>query len=353
MSALSLYIHIPFCASKCNYCDFYSVLDTAILHQYFEALMLELENYQDIIDNNIVETVYVGGGTPSLVPTDILWRITSKFRKLKTKELTIEVNPESFSEEKCVNYRELGFNRLSLGIQSFVDSELKTLGRVHTASQAKSAVSMASRYFDNVSLDLMWGIPCQNRASQLFSLQQAIAFEPAHISCYELTPYEGTPLFASGFRGQDSIKPFLRARSFLQANGYQQYEISNYAKPGKESVHNLGYWQDRQFIGLGPTAASYFNNERILNNSTMSNYLALDFSYEKEVAQESEYIISALRTLPGLSLSKFAAKYQQRFEQKYQKVLKDFRALFFQEGDYVRLTLKGLILSNRVFEEFV
>jgi len=348
---LSIYIHIPFCKQKCPYCDFFSITNTALISKYLAALKKEIVLYEDLLKNSIINSIYIGGGTPSLLTAQELMSILNLFNRYNNTEITVEVNPESVSTQNLSIYQKSGVNRISLGIQSFIDEELRYLGRIHTSAQAIVAIEKTQEYFPNINLDLIYGF--QSRKNQIYSLQQAISFNPNHISYYDLTIYPGTAFYDSRKQSSESVRPFLRGEQVLTNSKYDHYEISNYAKKGFESFHNLGYWNDREFLGIGISADSYFDNTRTQNISTLSDYLETNFSYSTEPAYESEYIISALRKTKGMDLKKYYQKYNSYFQEKYSGALSQLRGLLEIKNDMVFLTSRGVLLSNIVFREFV
>ncbi len=352
MSELSLYLHIPFCRHKCNYCDFYSITDTGLLSAYCRSLLDELSSYHELIENSIIKSLYIGGGTPSLLPVDAILPIFKKL-KLDQAEITLEANPDSLDIAKAKAFRDLGVNRLSIGVQSFMDKELKLLGRLHNAAQAEKALEIAKDNFPIVNLDLMYGLPEQTREDKFFSLRRMQKFEPQHISYYELTIYADTLLGQQKVTENNSVKPFLRGKNFLEEMGYQHYEISNYALKGYACVHNIGYWQDRAFIGLGVSADSYYLGNRSQNISSMQEYLQGQFHYQTAPAQESEYIISALRQSSGLDINVYQQKFHLDFKQKYSEALAKLKGLLLIDKGHLQLTTTGMLWANRVYREFV
>jgi oxygen-independent coproporphyrinogen III oxidase len=279
-----LYVHVPFCASKCRYCSFYSVpaggQDVRIV---IGAMLKELEAYESFVFAG-ADTVYVGGGSPSVIPEDELARLLRavKSKCPKVQEFTVEVNPGQVTFEKLQALREAGVNRLSMGAQSFNDNELAFLGRRHSSRDVMTGVALAREEgFDNISLDLIFALPGSDMASWKRSLDAAVRLEVEHISAYALTYEAGTPLYASREKGD--IEPvseekdrgmYEAAIDFLAAAGYGQYEISNFAREGFECRHNLKYWANDEYVGIGPAAASWFGGTRWSNIANIDDYVA-------------------------------------------------------------------------------
>ncbi|MFW5986130.1 MAG: radical SAM family heme chaperone HemW, partial [Halanaerobiales bacterium] len=286
-----LYLHIPFCRGKCRYCDFYSVdYDGTLMTAYVDRLLTEIRLYSGLIaddkylPDNELYSIYLGGGTPGLLPVNELERIFKTiFINLSlpvTGEITLEANPYSLSEAKLAGYKKAGVNRISLGVQSLNNKELFFLGRKHDPSEAVRAVELVKKYFKNYNLDLIFAVPGQTLKDWRETLQRIIGFSPPHISLYNLQIEEGTPLMESLERGDfqkvDSdldAEMYLFARDFLIDNGYCHYEISNFAIPGQQSRHNRLYWEYRPYLGLGPAAHSFTGKFRYRNPADLKAYL--------------------------------------------------------------------------------
>lgn len=270
----ALYIHIPFCAHKCAYCDFASWAGReAAWEVYFDSLEAELDTWIARV-GRCFSTAFIGGGTPSLVPAEYIARIA---RKISCGEFTIEANPGTLTPEKLKIYRECGINRLSMGVQSFDDGLLRRIGRIHTARQAEDAFHMAhGAGFENISLDLMYALPGQTMAQWRATLETAVRLSPEHISAYSLIIEEGTPIadWAKPM-DDDAVNEMQRVcTAFLAQNGYGRYEISNYARAGRECRHNVCYWTRGDYIGVGCAAHSLFGGERFCNTADLDAYLA-------------------------------------------------------------------------------
>ena len=357
-----LYIHIPFCKQKCNYCDFASFAGQELqMDAYLGALAHEAALNKEIA----CRTLYVGGGTPSLLARHQLHRLAKIIRKNFTpitsfEESTFEANPESITPAKIATLRELGFNRLSLGLQSFNNHELKTLGRVHNAEQFLTAYEAArTGGFENINVDLMAGLPGQTLQSFTDSLRRLIQLRPAHISVYGLQIEEGTPFFARGVVcDQLLMRQMLEATDEqLTAAGYHHYEISNYALPGKEAVHNTNYWQNGEYVGLGCAAASYRNGKRKQNTPDLSEYI-FDMENGKTPivfaerltgkAREGESLMLAFRQLDGVELTPRQTDF---FGTEIEKHVQN--GLLMRADKKVKLTKEGLYLANEVMRSFV
>lgn len=324
-----LYIHIPFCKQKCHYCNFYSLATRKYRKEIFKALLKEIEIQYQYLRGEKLETVYFGGGTPSLYDPELLEELIQKaisvFGISDSPEITLEANPDDIAPQWLGKLSKTSVNRLSIGIQSFHDPDLKYLHRVHTGSEALNVVGVAKEFgFNNLSLDLIYGIPTLSEVSWLENLKTAISFYPAHISAYALTVETGTALDHLIKRGkyravddEKSQKHFNLLRDFLSGNGYEHYEISNFALPGKYAKHNTSYWTGEKYLGIGPSAHSFDKSSRQWNVSNIQAYLdGIDsgkLNFEKEILTETqkinEYIMTSLRTMWGLDLHRIEKEY--------------------------------------------
>ncbi len=357
-----LYIHIPFCKQKCFYCDFASYPgQEPLLDDYLAALSHEAALNKEIA----CQTLYVGGGTPSLLAHHQLERLAKIIRKNFQPvpaflESTFEANPESLTPAKISTLRNLGFNRLSLGLQSFHDNELKTLGRVHTAAQFLQIYQAArSGGFSNMNVDLIAGLPGQTLESFTASLHRLADLRPEHLSVYGLQIEEGTPFFERGVVCNDSLMRHMleHTHEFLTAVGYHHYEISNYALPGYEAKHNTIYWQNGEYVGLGCAAAAYRGGVRRQNTPVLKDYI-FDMLNGKSPLVFSEQLIGkarigeglmlALRLLDGVYLSDEQKAF---FGPQIQKHIQN--GLLTQDHKKVKLSKEGVYLANEVFRSFV
>ena len=368
MTSLGLYIHIPFCASKCAYCDFYSLPGCEEkMDDYVSALEKHLMT-ASFVENQTVDTVYFGGGTPSYLGAERLCRLLKTVKKTcavtRDAEITLEANPDSAGDVKELQkLRQAGFNRISLGVQSTDDGLLKRIGRVHDYGQVKQAVEAARKAkFDNVSIDLIYGLPDQTMERWQRTLQDAVELAPQHISCYGLKVEEGTPLWREkdtmvAADDDEQAEMYLWAVEFLQQHGYEQYEISNFAVPGYESRHNLKYWQLLPYAGFGPGAHSDFGEVRFAYERDLDAYIAgeLRLSQREEIDLRErcqEYIMLSLRTAHGMEKRVFENTYRLPFavlEEKF--AVYERHGLAARTGGGWRLTPEGFLVSNRIIVE--
>lgn len=376
---LSIYIHIPFCVKKCNYCDFLSFSTTEETRaSYIDALCNEISFYGKR-DNPEVVTIYIGGGTPSLLNGEQISRILNKvkenFNVSTNAEITMEVNPGALSKESLILYKKAGINRLSIGLQSTNDHELKLLGRIHTYEDFLKNYQAAREVgFDNISVDLMSALPEQTLEEYCKSLIRVATLRPEHISTYSLILEEGTLFYKDNTiesRLPDEElerEMYYKTRTILQQYGYNRYEISNYSRQGKESRHNVGYWIGREYLGLGLGAASYYEGARFLNIRELPNYLSqwnqmgLSFidrirEYHIVTEQESmeEMIFLGLRMMAGISIYEFKERFSRDIYDIYGNILEKLekeKLILINQGQ-IMLTDKGIDVSNYVMSEFI
>ena len=367
---LGLYIHIPFCRSKCQYCDFYSLSGREDrMDEYQKALLAHLDESAPHAKACTVDTIYFGGGTPSFYGdkrlTEVLKRIKKLFRVDKNAEITLEANPDSVDLKMLRHLRRAGFNRISLGVQSADDAQLADLGRPHTFAQARQAVEWARKAnFDNLSLDLIYGLPGQSPKSWHSTVEQVLALEPEHISAYGLKVEEGTPLHQRVERGEvlpdddEQADCYLWTVQRLEQAGYGQYEISNFAKEGRLSRHNWKYWMTRPYMGFGPGAHSDFGGRRYSFLRDLNSYIKGvleggsivdedDPIPEKE--RGSEYLMLRLRTTHGIEEWEYRRSYFMNF-QPLQDKLEEYEqhGLAVRQNGRWRLTPQGFLLSNSI-----
>ena len=364
MRSLGLYIHIPFCKAKCIYCDFYSLPRAeGQMDAYVSALTAQLAAWRERAADCTVDTVYFGGGTPSYLGPDRLRRLLDavfqSYRVAPGAEITLEANPDSAQDISALRQlHDAGFDRLSLGMQSADDAELRRIGRVHTHAQTVRAVENArAAGFDNLSLDLIYGLPGQTMTRWQANLDAALALAPEHLSCYGLKVEEGTPLFAR--RGQLRLpdddaqaEMYLYAVDFLAQQGYEQYEISNFCRSGREARHNSRYWALEEYLGFGPGAHSDFGGERFALARDLDAYLADKTVYsEKSVPspreREEERVMLALRTVRGIAadtLPKAAQEVLRRCEA---------HGLARRSEGFYALTPRGFLVSNPIIVEIL
>jgi oxygen-independent coproporphyrinogen-3 oxidase len=376
----SLYVHIPFCARRCVYCDFVSgIYEPGQAAAYMEALEREITRLP--IDGP-VSTLYIGGGTPTVLSADLLTglvnAINTRFGMADDYEATIEANPGTVDKEKLGSLRNAGINRISIGVQSFNDDELEILGRIHSSDQAVRAVKDAREAgFENIGIDLIYGIPGQCMDDWKKTLEQATRLQPQHVSTYELTVEEDTPL-SEMIEARSISKPLPEEETivmmydhtidYLSSAGYHHYEISNFALPTYECRHNLNYWDRGEYYGAGLGAHSLVDGYRIKNTSSMKRYLQshhgdhVDDREHLSPRQEiSEAIFLGMRRTSGICLERFAKRYGVNIMQRYEKEIERLSnaglvEIASSECFYetcLRLTRKGLRLSNEVFEKFL
>lgn len=357
-----LYIHIPFCRQKCQYCDFASF---AGQEKWIEDYLTALDQEAASFAGQTFKTLYVGGGTPSLLSEQqllFLCEIISRhFASIASfVESTLEANPESLTPSKIELLKKAGFNRISLGLQSFNDSVLKRIGRIHTVDTFLSAYENVRKAgFENVNVDLIAGLPTQTEEDFLQGVEKLIALKPEHISIYGLQIEEGTPFYQQGVVADEDLlrRELEKVHFFLQEAGFEHYEISNFARKGYESKHNINYWKNGVYLGLGSAAASYQNGERRNNTDNLQEYIrrvflnvsAVEFS-EKLTgkAKEGERVMLGLRMLGGINLSPVQ---KEIFSAEIAELVKS--GLVSLEGDLLKLTFKGMFLANQAFMAFV
>lgn len=374
MNKLGIYIHIPFCERRCKYCDFTSsIFNQDRMKDYVENLLLEIKNNKELLKNYLVDTIFIGGGTPSLLSVDELTRLVNGLNETinldANYEFTIETNPNSISEEKLIAYRELGINRISIGVQSFNDRLLRIIGRLHTGEEAREKIKLAKKYFDNLSLDFIFSLPTETLSDVLASIDAAKDLGATHVSLYSLILEESTLLNAlvekGVYRVNDQVTDRLIYRKTtlsLKSLGYKQYEISNFAKDGCYSRHNYKYWSMDEYLGLGIAAHSLIKNKRFFNASTFNEYfddVKKNIYHDEEILsiedKITEYIIFKLRTNEGIIIDEINKNFDIDFEDIYKEELKkaiDEKLLKKCGGRYFYTEL-GKDLANQVEILFV
>ncbi len=394
---IGIYIHIPFCKSKCSYCDFLSfeLNNEFMIEEYIKALIYEIKNtdlkikqlYSNTSKDNtislsninslLVDTIYFGGGTPSLIKAEyianIINAIRSTFNISQDVEITIEANPESISREKLTTYKEVGINRVSIGLQTTDNTLLKRIGRLHSYEEFKEKYELVRNLFNNISIDLIFGLPGQNLDMVKKDLNEVLNLSPEHISTYSLILEENTQMYneVSQFKiklPEDTLnrEMYWLIKKTLEDNNYTHYEISNFSKKDKESKHNKHYWNQDEYLSYGIGASSYFNNIRFSNISNMPLYIDNTnndvFDIEVEEIQnkqdvQKEYMLLQLRNLKGVDIDKFKSKFKKSpldtFKKELEK-LENLELIFIDKNsNSIRLTNKGLDLANLVWQEFI
>ncbi|QHQ61926.1 oxygen-independent coproporphyrinogen III oxidase [Anaerocolumna sedimenticola] len=376
---LGLYIHIPFCVRKCDYCDFLSApADEETKNKYVKALIAEIKSYKQVSAEYLVKTIFIGGGTPSSLEGKLIQAIMDTIREVfrissgdieEQPEITIEVNPGTITREKLLCYKNAGINRLSFGLQSADNNELKMLGRIHTYETFKENYNLARELgFRNINIDLMSGLPGQTLENWLYTLQETVKLDPEHISAYSLIIEEGTPFYLR-YREEDQDeeldrKIYAETKEYLEKTGYYRYEISNYAKPGFESRHNSSYWLRTDYLGLGLGASSLLNKIRFQNEDNLSVYLKNSAEYHNirrneepltKNQQMEEFMFLGLRMSKGISKNNFKKIFGETIESIYGEIINKslFEGLIEAKGDKIYLTDKGIDLSNVVLSRFL
>lgn len=373
MDDLRIYIHIPFCKSKCQYCDFNSYDDrNYLIDSYIDCVQDEIDMLYPKLKNRNITSVFLGGGTPSYLKAHLIRDVLSHLSINKETEVTIEVNPGTVDDDKLQSYRKMGINRISFGVQSLNNQLLRLMGRVHTCETALNNIRLAKDAgFTNISADLMMGYPLQTFEIYEETLHEMIELELPHLSCYSLKVEENTPLDRMIKRRmlpepKDELdrKMYHFTERILKENGIFQYEISNYAKKGFECSHNMGYWELDEYLGIGLSAHSYFEKRRFRNTDSITDYIKLikdkrieRFDEELIDREESmkEFIILGLRLNKGIDMKKFNEIYEADFRKTYEMPLEKCikNQYVTVKGDVVSLTGLGKDFANTVFTEFM
>lgn len=377
MRPMSLYIHIPFCKQKCLYCDFPSYAGCEQEFKiYVDCLTKELLLKSKILKEYEIKTIFFGGGTPTVLPIKFLNKIIetifSNYAVVSNAEITIEANPETVYTQKLVDLRKMGFNRISMGVQAWQNRLLKILGRIHTIEKFCEVYEQARKAgFDNINVDLMFSLPSQTILEWEETLKNIIYIEPEHISCYGLIIEPQTPFEIMLQKGKinaiDEITDrnmYELAKELLCKSGYQQYEISNFSQKNKQCLHNIVYWKDEEYIGLGLGAHSYFFQQRFHNTYDKKTYLLLNDDYEflteeREKldlkTQYAEFMFMGLRMTEGIEKKRFFNRFKKNMEDIYEneinRLLKE--NLIKQDEERIWLTQRGIDISNVVFERFI
>lgn len=376
---ISLYLHIPFCVKKCHYCDFLSFPGCSLSRQaeYVDAMIQEIHAYREAAEDYEVKTIFLGGGTPSLLKEELVERLFhelySVWRAAPETEITIEANPGTLSREKLIGYHTIGINRLSLGLQSTIAQELETIGRIHNYEQFLANYYLAREAgFDNINIDIMSALPGQTLISYGKTLERILKLQPEHISSYSLILEEGTDFWENAEieralpSEQTERIMYHYTKKCLQNAGYERYEISNYAKPGYACIHNQVYWTGGEYLGLGLGAASYWKGARFSNTPDMEEYMencsrARITENRKEIvtatqkSRMEEYMFLGLRMIRGISIREFERRFGIPMDRIYGTVIRSYieQGLLKIEQDRLMLTERGIDVSNSVMADFL
>lgn len=376
---IGVYVHIPFCVRKCYYCDFISYSNKfEMQEEYVKKLIEEIEDNKELLKNNEITTIYIGGGTPSSIKPELIKNILNKICEISNIEnkedieITIEVNPGTVTKNNLQMYKDCGINRLSIGLQSTNDKLLNKIGRIHNYEQFLNTYNWAVEAgFSSINVDLMLGLPNQTISDLKESLENIINLKPApkHVSVYSLIVEEGTKIEEKINNGELELpeeeyerNEYKYTKNYLELNGYKHYEISNFAKPGYESKHNMNCWEQKQYVGFGLAAHSYVNGSRYSNTCDLEEYLNKESKDVKIIHEEQtledmkkEYMLLGLRKIEGVCITKFKEKFGENpiylFRNELQKLVEE--GLIEIDLDNIKLTNKGLDFANLVWEEFV
>ena len=372
MEDLGIYIHIPFCVSKCYYCDFISFSNLSFeINRYIDHLIKEIEMYKELLKNYKISTIFIGGGTPSYLEPKYIYQILNCIYKNfsgEFQEITIEANPGTLNCEKLRAYKESKINRISLGVQSLDDRLLKLIGRIHSSKDFYESVEkIRNTGFKNINADLIFGLPSQSLKDCEKSLREIIRLNIEHISYYSLILEENTLMDKWHREGKIFLpdedlerEMYYLGKDILKANGYKHYEISNFAKENYESQHNLKYWELKPYIGFGISSHSNLDNKRFWNFSDFENYYdnidrgKFPISGEEYIDREmeiAEYLIMGLRLIDGIDKNKFFERFNIEVEEIYKDVLNKHKknGLLYIDESNIRFTDRGLDLSNKVY----
>jgi oxygen-independent coproporphyrinogen-3 oxidase len=360
-----IYIHIPFCKQACHYCNFHFSTSLRYKNELLAALLKEIPLQKNYLAGETVETIYFGGGTPSLCT---MYEIRSTIESIQNNfivspdaEITLEANPDDITEEKLLSWKQIGINRLSIGVQSFFEEDLQWMNRAHNAQQAKDNLQLAKKHFDNITIDLIYGTPQLTNEKWKQNVETAIALNIPHLSCYALTVEPKTPLHkmieqhkSENVNPDKQSEQFLLLMTWLEEAGYEHYEISNFAKPGWQSRHNSSYWQGKNYLGLGPSAHSFNGTSRQWNVANNQQYIEAinkgNIPLEKEELTETqrlnEYIMTVMRTMEGLKLDLIPEEKKLQLLDTSKKYL-DSNLMIIENNSLV-LTKEGRLLADGI-----
>ncbi len=362
-----IYLHIPFCKQSCHYCNFHFATSLHYKDEMMAAMLKEIELLPSVNDEQ-TSTIYFGGGTPSLLSVDeiknLLGKIEEKFTVTDDAEMTLEANPDDITEENLIGWKKAGINRLSIGVQSFFEEDLKWMNRAHTSKQAIDNLQLATKYFSNITIDLIYGTPHLTNEKWKHNVETAIALNIPHLSCYALTVEPKTPLDKMiRLKQSEDVNPdkqseqFLLLMQWLEDAGYEHYEISNFARKGWRSRHNSSYWSGKNYFGIGPSAHSFNGTERQWNVANNQQYIySINkgiIPFEKEILtatqQLNEYIMTALRTMEGINMNYLQTRFNIKpaeFISKTKRFIEN--NLVMQNDSSIILTREGKLLADGI-----
>ena len=365
-----IYIHIPFCKQACNYCNFHFVTSLNRKNELLNVLLNEIRLQKNYVADENIETIYIGGGTPSLLNKEELQQLVNQVKNnyviTHDAEITLEANPDDITNDVLMNWKQIGINRLSIGIQSFFEEDLLWMNRAHNARQARQCIELAQKNgFDNITIDLIYGTPLLTDEKWKQNVETAVAYGIPHLSCYALTIEPKTPLhkMIREHKKQDidtdqQARQFLLLMDWMQAAGFEHYEISNFAKPGFRSRHNSSYWQGKKYIGIGPSAHSFNGHSRQWNISNNNIYIGslkeekIPFELEEltPVQQLNEYIMTSLRTSEGINILSIKNKWGEKMAEKILSKIDAFiqQNKMTKNKDHLQLTKEGKLLADGI-----
>ncbi|MCS7233082.1 MAG: radical SAM family heme chaperone HemW [Synergistetes bacterium] len=365
---IALYVHVPFCIRKCKYCNFFSIpFEDQLSQRYLRNLFKEIDFWREKLSEKVIKTIYIGGGTPTVYDEEtlvlILRKIKESFNISENAEITVEANPKTINEKKLKGLKEEGVNRLSLGIQSLNDRLLKILGRPHSAQEAIEAMELVSKVnFKSWNVDLIYAIPTQTLDEWEKTLREVLSFSPPHLSLYSLILEEKTPLYEEIKSGlyelpeDEGYEAFTMAKNLLKEKNYIHYEISNFAIEGHFCQHNITYWKNEPYIGIGPGASSFYEGWRFKREENFDWFLGYSEVIRIDKEEEmKETIFMNLRMLEGIDKEGFFKRFGIRIEEKYKEIIEKLKkeGLLEEDQNRIKLTERGLLLGNQVFESFV
>lgn len=372
---LGLYIHIPFCAHKCAYCDFYSITNNDLVQEYTAALVSHIQRQKSYAKDRIVDTIFFGGGTPSILPAEcfieIMRAIYDVFDVSKTAEITLEANPGTLDGKKLAAYREIGVNRLSLGLQSANDSELSLLSRIHTRDEFEDSYMLARMEgFTNINIDIMYGLPNQTLEKLLSTVEYVISIQPEHISFYGLSIEPGTP-FGRNPNIQKLLPDeyvqcdmYVAACQKLESAGYLQYEISNFSKKEYACRHNIKYWLGKEYLSFGPSATSFIDRMEYTYSPDIENYISCiknegeirSYEYVFNIEElETRFVMTSFRLRAGINTTEYERRFKRDFEDKYLERMEPYivRGDIVKTSNGYRLTRQGILISNTILSDIL